>query len=101
MHNIAGDKTIHSSGQVEAFQNDLNNRFIKVSGGTQYITTPDDYAFPLNIVAGLSYIDIRPYTDDEWKHYHVSSLHQMMDSTPPFLTTVLMMMILTMMNGMM
>ena len=63
---IAGGKTIHSSGQMEAFKNDVNDKSIKVSGGTQCITTPDDHAFPLNIKSGLPYMNIRPYTDDEW-----------------------------------
>ena len=46
---IAGEKNIYSSGQIEDFKNDVNDKSIKVSGGTQYITTPEDHAFPLNI----------------------------------------------------
>ena len=52
---------------MEAFQNDVNDRSIKVSGETQCITTPDSHTFPLNIKSGLPYINICPYTDDEWK----------------------------------
>ena len=63
---ITGVKTIHSFGQTEAFKNDVNDKSIKVSGGTQCITAPDDYAFPLNIKSGLPYMNIRQYTDDEW-----------------------------------
>ena len=52
---------------MEAFQNDVNDKSIKVSGETQCITTSDDYTFALNIKPGLPYIHIRPYTDNEWK----------------------------------
>ena len=31
---ITGGKTIHSSGQREAFKNDVNDKSIKISGGT-------------------------------------------------------------------
>ena len=37
-----------------------------MSGGTQCITITDDHAFPLNIKSGLHYMNIRPWTDDEW-----------------------------------
>ena len=50
---------------MEAFKSDENDKSIKVSGDTQYITIPDDHAFPLNIKSVLPYMDIRPYTNDE------------------------------------
>ena len=62
---IAGGKTIYSSGKIEAFKNDINDKSIKVPGGTQYITTPDDHASLFNIKSGLPYVSIPPYTDDE------------------------------------
>ena len=58
-------KTIHSSGQLEAFNNIVDDRSNKV-GGTQRITTYDGYIIPLRIQSGLPYMDMRPYTDDEW-----------------------------------
>ena len=67
MHTLkGGGRTIHSSGQMEALKNDVSDKFIKVVGRKQYITTPDDHAFLLNIKSGLPYMNIRPYTDDEW-----------------------------------
>ena len=46
--------------------NDVNDRSIKVHGGLQRILTLDGYVIPINIVAGLPYMSLRPYTDDEW-----------------------------------
>jgi hypothetical protein len=37
-----------------------------VTGGLQCILTLDGYVIPINIVGGLPYISIHPYTDDEW-----------------------------------
>ena len=34
---------------MESFQNDVNGKSIKVSGGTQCIATLDDHTFPLNV----------------------------------------------------
>ena len=59
-------KTIHSSGQLEHFKNDVNDKSVKVPGGLQRITTIDGYVHPLDISNGLAYIPIRPYTDKEW-----------------------------------
>jgi hypothetical protein len=63
---LGSGKTIHSAAQLEHYQNDVNDRSIKVSGGLQRILTLDGYVIPINIVAGLPYISMRPYTDDEW-----------------------------------
>ena len=59
-------KTIHSSGQLEMFHNDVNDKSLKVSGGLQRIKTQDGYVHPLDIRNGLPYIPMRPYTDEEW-----------------------------------
>ena len=48
---------------MELFQNDVNDKSIKVSGETRCITTPDDHDFPINIQLVLPYMSIR----DEWK----------------------------------
>ena len=36
------------------------------AGGLQCITTVDGYALPLDIIRGLPYLSMQPYTDDEW-----------------------------------
>ena len=63
---VGKGKTIHSSGQLEWFGQDVNERSIKVANGTQRILTLDGYAIPINIRNGLPYITMRPYTDKEW-----------------------------------
>jgi hypothetical protein len=63
---LGSGKTIHSAAQLEHYQNDVNDRSIKVNGGLQRILTLDGYVIPINIVGGLPYISMHPYTDDEW-----------------------------------
>ena len=57
--------TIHSSGQLEWYGNDVNDRSIKIEGGRQRLTTPDGYVIPVDIKRGLPYIKMRPFTDKE------------------------------------
>ena len=59
-------KTIHSSGQMEWFKNNVNDKSIKVDGGLQRILTLEGYHIPLNFIEGLPYCKIRPFTDREW-----------------------------------
>ena len=56
-------KTIHSSGQLEWFKNDVNDKSLKISGGLQRIQTHNGYVHPLDIKNGLLYIPILPYTN--------------------------------------
>jgi hypothetical protein len=58
--------SIHSSCQLEAFSNDVNDKSIHTPGGLQRIETPDGYVFPLSIRDGLPYLAMRPYTDEEF-----------------------------------
>jgi hypothetical protein len=46
-------KTIHSSGQLEWFFNDVNDISLKVDGGLQRIPTNHGYVFPLQIFQGV------------------------------------------------
>jgi hypothetical protein len=59
-------KTIHSSGQLEWYKQQVDDRSIKV-GGKQQIKTLDGYIIPLDIKSGLPYVKMRPYTDQEWE----------------------------------
>jgi hypothetical protein len=59
--------TIHSSAQLEWYQNDVNDCSVKLPGGLQRITTLGGYVHPLNIVSGLPYVTMHPYTDNEWE----------------------------------
>ena len=63
---VGRGRSIHSSAQLEWYKNDVNDRSIKVEGGLQRMLTLDGYVHPINIVNGLPYITMRPYTDDEW-----------------------------------
>jgi hypothetical protein len=59
-------KTIHSSGQLEWFRQQVDDKSIRV-GGQQRITTHEGYVIPINIRSGLPYVSMRPYTDTEWE----------------------------------
>ena len=64
---IPNGKTIHSCIQVEHFGNDVDDKSLKLSKGKQLITTLDDYAIPLNMINGLPYMPIRPFSDQEFR----------------------------------
>ena len=69
-HQFAGmlrGPTIISSAQLEAYHAQVNERSRRVDPGGQLITTNDGFEFPLHIRHGLAYLDMRPYTDDEWE----------------------------------
>jgi hypothetical protein len=57
--------SIHSSGQLESFSNDICDHSLKV-GGKQRIKTVGGYIIPLDIYQGLCYMKLHPYRDDEW-----------------------------------
>ena len=63
---IGHGKIIHSSGQLKSFNYDVNDKSMKVNSGLQRITTQEDFTIPIDIVSGLSYVNLRPYTDKEW-----------------------------------
>jgi len=49
-------KTIHSSGQLEWYKNNVNDKSIKVAGGLQCILNFDGYVIPISIRDGLPYV---------------------------------------------
>src|SRR5688500_4502887 len=57
-------KSIHSSAHLEAHKQAVHDMSTKV-GGKQRIETLDGYVIPFNIMSGLSYMSIRPFTDKE------------------------------------
>ena len=48
------------------FGNDVNDKSMKVPSGRQRITNKHGFCIPLNIKAGLPYMSMRPYIDNEW-----------------------------------
>ena len=58
--------SIHSPSQLEWYKNDVNDKSIHVPGGLQRITTLEGYVIPLVIKDGLTRLDIRPHTDEEF-----------------------------------
>ena len=62
---VGRGRSIHSSGQLEWYKNQVDDRSCR-TGGSQTIVTIDGYVHPINIIQGLPYVKIRPYTDDEW-----------------------------------
>ena len=59
-------QTIHSCIQLEAHKIKVDDKSFQ-AGGRQTITTPDGYIFPLDIVNGLPYLQMRKYTDKEYE----------------------------------
>ena len=64
--------SIHSSGQLEWFKTNVDEKSVKV-GGTQLITTLDVYSVPLLIKDGLAYATSlgRPTDQDMYTYPHV------------------------------
>jgi hypothetical protein len=58
--------SIHSPAQMEWYKNDINDISIHVPGGMQRIKTLKGYSIPLSIKEGITRLDIRPYTDQEF-----------------------------------
>jgi hypothetical protein len=58
------NRSIHSSGQFEAYKNKVDDRSMKV-GGKQCIRTNDGYVIPLDIINGLPYLKMQPPNDAE------------------------------------
>ena len=81
--------SIHSSGQLEWFKTNVDEKSVKV-GGTQLITTLDGYSVPLLIKDGLA---MPPPLEDPqiriWTHIHMSSSPLLMNGTPQSLTMIL------------
>jgi hypothetical protein len=57
---------IRSPCQFEWYKNDVNDKSFLVPGGLQRIQTLDGYIIPLSIQDGLTRLNIRPYTDQEF-----------------------------------
>ncbi len=77
-------KTIHSSAQMEYFKNKVDDRSLAV-GGTQTIVTNDNYVIPLDVINGLAYMKIRPYSDEEFKELNHVIMTSDMDWDPAIL----------------
>jgi hypothetical protein len=54
--------SIHSTCQLEPYQNDVNDKSFRVTGGIQQIKTLDGYVIPLVVQTRLARLHIRPYT---------------------------------------
>ena len=84
--------SIHSSGQLEWFKTNVDEKSVKV-GGTQLITTLDGYSVPLLIKDGLAYaISLGKLTDqdmDTYPHVFFTSPDEwdpsVLDHDPPHL----------------
>jgi len=53
---VTNNKTIHSSLQLEAFKNTVDDKYASAANGSQSILTNDGYVIPLNLRNGLAYI---------------------------------------------
>jgi hypothetical protein len=59
------NRTLHSAGQIEWYNNKVYDSSMKV-GGRQVIVTQDGYYIPINIIRGLPYIVMEPNTKEEF-----------------------------------
>jgi hypothetical protein len=66
MHILVEANQFIPQDNLNAFYNDVKDNSINVKGGLQRIQTNDGYTHPLNVRQGLPYIQMHPYTDDEW-----------------------------------
>jgi len=64
---IGRGTTIHSVGQMRAYDHVVDDTPLKV-GGKQRITSREGYVLPLNVRRGLPYLTMRPFTDEEWEN---------------------------------
>ena len=66
----------HSLPQMEWDKISVDDKSVKV-GGNQCLSTPDGFIISLNIHHRLPYLDMRPFTDEEWdKLPHVILTHK-------------------------
>ena len=72
-------QSIISALQMEHFKNRVDDR-CEMLGGGQQITTSDGYNFPLSIVNGLPYLQMRPFTNKEYE----TLPHVIMTSSQPW-----------------
>jgi len=59
------NRTLHSAGQIEWFQNKAHDTSMKV-GGRQVIKTIDGHFIPINVIRGLPCIQMEPDTAEEF-----------------------------------
>jgi len=60
------NRTLHSAGQIEWYQNKACDTSMKV-GGRQVIKTVDGYYIPINIIRGLPYMQMEPNAAEEFE----------------------------------
>jgi len=58
------NRTLHSAGHVEWYQNEVCDSLTKVGGG-QVIKAVDGYHVPINVIRGLPHIHMKPDTAEE------------------------------------
>jgi len=59
------NRTLHSTGQIEWYQNKAHDTSMRV-GGRQVIKTVDGYYIPINVIRGLPHIQMEPNTAEEF-----------------------------------
>ena len=65
-------KSIHSSLQLKDNGVTVNDRPMSLNGD-QSLITADGYAIPLDFKNGRAYLNLRPFTEDEFETYPMSS----------------------------
>jgi hypothetical protein len=68
--NTGNGKTIHSSGQLEWYKQEVDDKSIKV-GGKQRIKTLDGYVMPLDVKSGLLLDGQNDRRAERQRHYMI------------------------------
>lgn len=69
IHEVAGygrGRSIACAIQMEDNGVTIDDRPVRL-GGTQSVTTLEGYVIPLDVINGLCYMKLRPFTDREWR----------------------------------
>ncbi len=67
MAHMPDGKTILSSGQMEHFGINVNDKSAIVTGEQPSLKTPGGIKIPMSVVNGLAYLRLRPFTDKEFR----------------------------------
>jgi len=82
---MADGKTIHSSGQMEWFSLEVQDKTKRSTGDMPYIKTLEGYVIPLAVRNGLAYMQMRAPTNDELKKLKHVTITEDRDWNPPVL----------------
>ncbi len=84
---MADGKTIHSSGQMEWFSVEVQDKTHRATGAMPYVKTLEGYVIPLTVRNGLAYMQMRAPTNDKLKKLRHVTITKDKDWNPAVLDT--------------